>query len=921
MPPHPMRVTMATVVVLLLNTLVPFSSVGALSFHDPVRQSQSAMAAHNNDTTRHESKTKTGIQTQRDAVAQGMMHANDRREGGRRLPPLRVVVHNSDTATVPATDKATTPLKSDSGGMRSTQSDGMPALTAQEDMTTTTVYDAAVRVRALLASNPGRDVHVLLAPGLHRIDTHTGPLILGPHDGGQGGAVVTWMSMDPSHPAVIGAPVSVSGPWTRHPTVPNALSAPLPTNITVGTPLRQFWVNGRRATRPLVYGHGTQPGDNRNGNCLNLTNVSRTDLYPNGQAFDFTYENATDPSTWTNPSDVEFVYTSCDAINCWIEPRCTVESVDGSVVKLKQDGNESCFHRLYYYAQCFDNGKGPGRTSYRGMNPTTLENVASNWTQPGEFYYDRAAGRIGYIPRPGETAATLATTAVTATAEQLLVVNGTANLVWHNVQFQYATWQGASGNKGYIDTQSAYLCQDGEPPVNIALVSVHNVTFHSCGFAHLGAVYALGVSDASQSVAVINSTFTDISGGGVKLGSVGERGAPSPPVTLDPSLQDRGYVVSDCEFTGIPTEYRGANPIFAGYVADTNLVHNTIHDSTYSGICAGWGWGMSSYVRNINILNNSITMPMQRLADGGAVYTNTPCYDCHVSGNYFASDPAVYGCLYHDGGSGLWNDENNVFNNVTNHIIFTHGDSQHTTVNNVWYNNSQGPNLQGDTNNDVRDANGKCINVSITALQPHQPWPAPALAIIQNAGRRTSGNLPTTIAFPALSPPSPHWPPPNYTECHTHKPGPPGPPGGAFSAKPCDPSAPSQQWVLSNGVTPGDGRVTNVKLATAVACWEITACAEGDGASVGCGYGCKPIPTSCASHCDCNGAWSTNPNGTITSVMDGKCLQVSGGAGSAVNVATCTGKANQVFKFVPSGVKVNNTYAVQQGTLCVDQAV
>lgn len=74
---------------------------------------------------------------------------------------------------------------------------------------------------------------------------------------------------------------------------------------------------------------------------------------------------------------------------------------------------------------------------------------------------------------------------------------------------------------------------------------------------------------------------------------------------------------------------------------------NTIHDSRYSGICIGWGWGMSSYVRNIQVENNSITKPMQRLADGGGVYTNTPCSNCHVSGNYFASDPAVYGCLYH----------------------------------------------------------------------------------------------------------------------------------------------------------------------------------------------------------------------------------------------------------------------------------
>ena len=98
---------------------------------------------------------------------------------------------------------------------------------------------------------------------------------------------------------------------------------------------------------------------------------------------------------------MEFVYTSCDAINCWIEPRCTVQSVEGSVVSLKQGDNSSCYHRLYYYAQCFNNGKGPGRTGYRGMNPTHLENVDSNWTQPGQFYYDRKHATIGYTPPRG----------------------------------------------------------------------------------------------------------------------------------------------------------------------------------------------------------------------------------------------------------------------------------------------------------------------------------------------------------------------------------------------------------------------------------------------------------------------------------------------------------------------------------------
>lgn len=121
-----------------------------------------------------------------------------------------------------------------------------------------------------------------------------------------------------------------------------------------------------------MFGHGRQPGDNREGFCLNLTNTSSTAMYPTGSAFDFAHENATDPSKWPNPGDVEFVYTSCDAINCWIEPRCTVESVEGSVVKLKQDGNESCYHRLYYYAQVLS-GAIRESLSCRPFSPATVE--------------------------------------------------------------------------------------------------------------------------------------------------------------------------------------------------------------------------------------------------------------------------------------------------------------------------------------------------------------------------------------------------------------------------------------------------------------------------------------------------------------------------------------------------------------------
>ena len=137
-------------------------------------------------------------------------------------------------------------------------------------------------MRSLLASNPGRDVTVQLLPGTHHVGG-AGPLALGAADGGSGSSWVTWRSADPAHPAVLGAPVRVTG-WKAHSTKKGALSAPLPANITKGTPLRQLWVNGRRAERPLIHGHGRQGGDNKEGHCHNLTLVEPTARYPLGSA-------------------------------------------------------------------------------------------------------------------------------------------------------------------------------------------------------------------------------------------------------------------------------------------------------------------------------------------------------------------------------------------------------------------------------------------------------------------------------------------------------------------------------------------------------------------------------------------------------------------------------------------------------------
>lgn len=191
---------------------------------------------------------------------------------------------------------------------------------------------------------------------------------------------------------------------------------------------------------------------------------------------------------------------------------------------------------------------------------------------------------------------------------------------------------------------------------------------------------------------------------------------------------------------------------------------------------------------------------------------------------------------------------------------------------------------------------------------------------VDNAGRRAT--FPTPVA-PALTPPASNWPPKNYTECNTPSPGPPPPHHGPFGAVTCKPGDLTQEWLLSKGVVPGDGQITNVKMAAgSKGCWEITACAHGPTAGVGCGYGCKPLPKGKAPNpgggdCNFNGAWATNKNGTITSAMDGNCLTHARGSGG-IDVKTCTGDANQKFTFVVANASLS-AYTIQQDHLCVHQ--
>jgi len=145
-------------------------------------------------------------------------------------------------------------------------------------------------------------------------------------------------------------------------------------------------------------------------------------------------------------------------------------------------------------------------------------------------------------------------------------------------------------------------------------------------------------------------------------------------------------------------------------------------------------------------------------------------------------------------------------------------------------------------------------------------------------------------------------------------------PDGILSLQRCNASRPGQHWKLQTKTVgwSHDAIIQNNLGFRGGGCWEITACAVADGAQVGVNFGCKALPPQNWSNpCDANGAWSLNENGTITSVMDGKCLQIDSTSGMIVNVATCTGHSNQTWAFTGSVIESVGTpgYCVDSGVI------
>ena len=349
-------------------------------------------------------------------------------------------------------------------------------------------------------------------------------------------------------------------------------------------------------------------------------------------------------------------------------------------------------------------------------SPFYLTNAKELLDQPGEWYYDFRTQKLYYLTRDHEAAYREAFTAIYPVLETLVEIVGTADhpvrdITIKGVTFSYTTWRRPT-EKGHVPLQAGMFLTEayklrpqkdrknnhkldnqgwlGRADAAVEIRYGVNIGFEGCRFEHLGGSgldYVVGCKGG----VVSDCKFSDIAMNGLVVGSFSPEGLEThlPYLPADDREVCSGLSVEQSEFCDVSNEDWGCVAITAGYVANTTIAHNTIHDVSYTGISLGWGWNRDSVCMKDNKVHaNLVYNYAQHMYDCAGIYTLGNQPGTVISENVvrdiakpsYVHDPNHWFYLYTDEGS----------SNITLRDNWTPSDKFLQNANgpgNIWQNN------------------------------------------------------------------------------------------------------------------------------------------------------------------------------------------------------------------------------------------
>jgi hypothetical protein len=426
---------------------------------------------------------------------------------------------------------------------------------------------------------------------------------------------------------------------------------------------RQLYVGGVRATRA----QGEKPAN---------LELAGDDGYTT---------TAVGMADWKNIGDIEFCYSME-----WAHTRCKVQSI-------KREGDKAVITMLQPH---FTHAKTKEGVNVVAPQKMHIENALELLDKPGQWYLDRPAKTVYYMPRDGEDMAKIEV--IAPAVEKLVELRGSLDQPVHNIQFVGITFQHGSWllpNKiGLVDVQANFVLdwknlikRDGvltavhneqlKCPSNIVCRAAKSIRFERCTFTKLGSG-GIDLEFGAQDNAIVGCDFHDISGSAVQVGDV---------LRDDHHPDDMRKIVKDNAVVNnfihnVALEYRSGMGVFAGYTEGTVIAHNEIADLPYDAISVGWGWGeedagggAENYympykyatptpAKNNRIEFNHIHGVMMDSNDGGAIYMLGNMPGTIIQGNHIHDNEHLK--PGRGGPGGIYLDEGSGFIEITGNLVY-----------------------------------------------------------------------------------------------------------------------------------------------------------------------------------------------------------------------------------------------------------